>query len=31
MGREQAGSMNASVAAGIALYEVFRQRRGASP
>lgn len=28
MGREQAGSMNASVAAGIALYEVFRQRRG---
>ncbi|MCY3737238.1 MAG: 23S rRNA (guanosine(2251)-2'-O)-methyltransferase RlmB [Gemmatimonadaceae bacterium] len=31
MGREQAGSMNASVAAGIALYEVFRQRRGGRP
>lgn len=31
MGREQAGSLNASVAAGIALHEVFRQRRGASP
>ena len=31
VGREQAGSMNASVAAGIALYEVFRQRRGATP
>ena len=27
-GREEAGSLNASVAAGIALYEVFRQRGG---
>ena len=30
-GRGEAGSMNASVAAGIALYEVFRQRRDAAP
>ena len=30
-GRGEAGSMNASVAAGIALYEVFRQRRAAAP
>ena len=29
-GRGEAGSMNASVAAGIALYEVFRQRQGAA-
>lgn len=28
MGRRQAGSLNASVAAGVVLYEVFRQRRG---
>jgi 23S rRNA (guanosine2251-2'-O)-methyltransferase len=27
MGRQEVGSLNASVAAGLVLYEVFRQRR----
>ena len=31
MGRAAAGSLNASVAAGVVLYEVFRQRENARP